>query len=140
MTTEKKPDQTIEHRVNRLESDLTAAKRKIEWLETRGGFTDAKTHSMRASRIEDRVAVLETKAEALLDVAAAHVALLEDHLQDRHDADLVRDNAIDVVNFRGIRRRLHALAEKLGLLGRRRDVTEARRSENRTRPPEVASS
>jgi len=136
--TEKKPDPTLEHRVNRLASDLVEAQRKIHRMEMHGGFTDAKTHSMRAARIENRVDVVETKIDALLDVAAAHVALLEDHLQDRHDADLARDDTFDIINFRKIRKRLHVLAERLGL-NKRRDLTEARRSESRLRRQQAAN-
>ena len=89
--------------------------------------------------------LVEAKVEALLDLAAHNVALLEDHIGDRHDVDLNRcraggDDALDAVNFRRMKNRLRDLAEKLGLLNKRRDLTDARRSENRLRPQQVANS
>lgn len=139
--TEKKPDQTLEHRVNKLASDLVDAQRQISWMKGLGGFTDAISHSKRAARAEERIEVLETKVEALLDVAAHNVALMEDHIGDRHDVDLNRggDDALDAVNFRRMKNRLRVLAEKLGLLNKRRDLTETRRSENRLRPQQAAN-
>lgn len=139
MAEDRKPAPTIDQRIAKLEQTIVDQARQIQWMQKLGGFTDSKTHSVRAARIEDRLELLEVKAEATLDVDAHLVELLEDHLKDRHDADLTRDNAIDVVNFRRIRKRLHMMAEKLGLLGKRRDLTTSRQDENRLRPRTVAA-
>jgi hypothetical protein len=102
-------------------------------MQRMGGFADSKAHSMRATRIEDRLEKLELTSTMLTDVAAFHVTLLDDHLKDRHDADLDRDNSIDVIQFRRIRRRMREWAEKMGLIGKRTDIRQARQSENRLR-------
>jgi len=127
----------LEQQVVKLTADLANACWQIKWMQTRGGFTDAKTHSVRATRIEERLERLEIQMQALLDVAAFNCALLEDHLRDRHDANLDRDDAIDVTNWRRMRRRLREMAEKLGLMAKRRSLTETRQSENRLRPAQV---
>ena len=123
-----------------LEAGLKRAWWEIERMQKMGGFTDAKTHSVRATRLEGRTEVLEVKAEAVLDVAAHLVALLEDHLQDRHFANMAHDDAIDVINFRKIRKRLHVMAEKLGLIGKRTDLRHVREDEtNRLHPRRVTA-
>jgi hypothetical protein len=137
MSDGKKPELALEQRVNKLTADLAGALKQIEWMRTRGGFTDAKTHSMRATRIEERIEQVELKAEALLDVAAFSTTLMEDHLRDRHDCDVDRDSAIDATHWRKTRRRLRDLAEKLGLMNKRRDITQTRQSESRLRPQQV---
>jgi hypothetical protein len=119
----KNPD--LFQQLNSLRSELAMANKKIQWMQTRGGFTDAKTHSMRATRIEGRLDTLEIQVAALLDVAAFNVSLLEDHLRDRHDASL-KEDAIDVASWRRMRRRLTEMAEKLGLAARKRAVSEGR--------------
>jgi len=108
--------------------------RMITAMQRTGGFADSKTHSMRSTRIEERLELVELDNEMLKDVAAHHVTLLEDHLRDRHDAELDRDNSIDVISFRKIRRRLHVWAEKRGLVGKKTDLRQARNDENRLRP------
>jgi hypothetical protein len=120
--------------IGELRQKLADQARTITFMQRQGGFADSKALSMRATRIEERIEFLELDGEMLKDVAGLHVALLEDHLKDRHDADLDRDNAIDVINFRRIRKRLHAWAEKRGLIGKRTDLRQSRQDENRLRP------
>jgi hypothetical protein len=129
-----KPKLTVEQRLEALEREKASLWFQVNWMQQRGGFTDAKTLSLRCGRIEDRLEHVEGQGEALLDVAAFNVVLLEDHLQDRHDADLSHDNSIDVVNFRRIRKRLHVWAEKVGLLKKKQDLREVRTDENRIHP------
>lgn len=119
--------------IGKLRQQLNEACRTITIMQRMGGFADSKTLSMRATRIEERLEKLELDDEMLKDVAAFNVTLLEDHLKDRHDADLDRDNAVDVVHFRRIRRRMREWAEKRGLIGKRTDIRSARQSENRLR-------
>lgn len=132
-----KPNAALEQRVLQLERINEDLKFQIKWMQTRGGFTDAKTLSARCARIEGRLEYVEHQGEALCDVAAFQVGLLEDHLQDRHDADLNHDSAIDVVFFRRIRKRLHVWAEKAGLLKKRGDLRDVRMDEGRLRPRPV---
>lgn len=130
---EKKP-LSVEQQFQSLRIDLAQMQQKITWMQTRGGFTDAKTHSMRAQRLEDRMDRLEIQMTAALDAIAFMTELLGEHLKDRHDANLDRDDDIDVASWRRIRRRLRDLAEKLGLMEKRRATTQVRQSENRLRP------
>lgn len=110
-----KKDRDIEHKVNKLTSDMTKVAAQILVMQRMGGFADSKTHSVRSTRIEERVEKLEAKVETLLAVAAHLSTMMEDHLRDRHDCDLVRDDAVDVTSWRRIRQQLRQLAEKLGL-------------------------
>jgi hypothetical protein len=119
--------------IAKLRNQLADMQRTITIMQRMGGFADSKAHSMRATRIEERVEKLELTSSMLTDVAAFHVTLLDDHLKDRHDADLDRDNSIDVIQFRRIRRRMREWAEKMGLIGKRTDIRQARQSENRLR-------
>lgn len=137
MADDKRP--ALEQEVAKLTADLANAWTQIRWMQTRGGFTDAKTHSMRSARIEERLEKVELDGEMLKDVAGIHVTLLEDHLKDRHDADLDRENSIDVISFRKIRRRMRAWAESRGLIGKRDDLGSTRRDENRLRPSAAGS-
>lgn len=127
------PAETAEQRFTKLTSDLADAWRQINRMQQCGGFTDAKTHSVRSTRIEQRLEFAETQIEALLDVSAHLVTLLEDHLRDRHDSDVDRDSAIDATSWRKIRRRLREMAEKLGLMDKNRAIKDVRRDENRLR-------
>lgn len=138
MGEEKKPT-ALEQQVAKLTSELADAWQQIRWMQTRGGFTDAKMHSMRATRIEERLEKVELDADMLKDVAAHSSTLIEDHLKDRHDADVDRDNSIDVVHWRKIRRRMREWAEKRGLMDKRRDTASARGDENRLRPRAATS-
>lgn len=122
-----------------LRGQLTDMNRQITAMQRMGGFSDSKTVGVRCTRIEARVEALEIDGEMLKDVAGLHVTLLEDHLKDRHDADLDRDNAIDTISFRKIRRRMRLWAEKRGLIERRDDLGGARRDENRLRPAAASS-
>lgn len=108
--------------------------RTILCMQRAGGFADSKFHSIRATRLEARLDVLELDNAMILDVAAHNVALLEDHLRDRHDANLDRGDAIDEISFRRIRKRMREWAEKRGLIGKRTDLRQARQDENRIRP------
>lgn len=139
MTEPKKPEPTLEQRVSKLAVELSDALHQIKWMQSRGGFTDAKTHSMRALRLEQRLEVIETKTEAILDVDADLVRLLENHLEDRHDADLVREDSTDVISLRRIKKRLGTMMERLGLAKKQRDVHEARQSESRLRPSQAVA-
>jgi hypothetical protein len=136
---DERKNQDLAGQLVRLTAEIGAANKQIEWMQTRGGFTDAKTHSMRATRLEERIDRLELQVKALLDVAAFNTKLLEDHLRDRHNVDLDRDDAIDADNWRKIRRRLRDLADKLGLTAKKRAVTEVRQSENQLRPSRAAT-
>lgn len=118
----------------RLQSEIGAINTQIKWMQTRGGFTDAKTHSVRAQRAEDRLDKLEIQLSAALDVIAFMTELLGEHLKDRHNANLDRDDDIDVSRWRRIRQRLREMADKLGLTAKKRALHEVRRSENRLQP------
>jgi hypothetical protein len=102
---QKKPP-SDQDRLAKVERDLAYAQKQIAHMQSVGGFADAKTFGIRSKRLEDRVAVLERDVTMLLDITDRHMDLIEDHLRDRHDADLERDNSIDVVNYRKIRRRV----------------------------------
>lgn len=123
-----------EQRLTMLEASVKNAHWQIERMQKLGGFTDAKTLSMRATRIEERLEVVEFDGEMLKDVVAYNAEAWEDHLKDRHDSDIVRDSAIDTTKWRQIRHRLRVWAEKRGLVNKRRDVAGARQGENRLRP------
>lgn len=132
-TTDKSPDLLrIERAISEIRSDILHMQRM-------GGFTDSKTHSMRATRIEGRVEILEQSIDVLLDAAAFTSAMMENHLEDRHDCDLAHDDAGDVLNWRRIRHRLRKWAEAKGLMQKKRDSNEVRQSENRVRPMRVSA-
>lgn len=138
MADDKSP--TVQQQLDKLRSRIDVSDRHILTMQRVGGFADSKAHGVRTTRIEDRVAVLERDNRMLLDVVGLQMALIEDHLQDRHGAHLVQDNDIDVLNFRKMRRRLREWAESCNLMKRgRSDVGEARRDENRLRPRELAA-
>lgn len=121
MADEKKLELTIEQRMTKLTSDLQMARQDIDWMKTRGGFTDAKTHSMRAARIEQRLELVELDSEMLKDVSSANLEAWQDHLQDRHDCHVERDSAIDATAWRKMRHRLKTWMQKRGLLTKRRE-------------------
>lgn len=130
----KKDGPTIEQRLDALTRELDWAKKQIRSMQNAGGFADSAMLSKRSNRIEQRLEKVEFDTEMLKDVAARSQSLLEDHLRDRHDADLNRDDAIDVRNWRWIRNRMKEWAEKRGLMDKKRDLSSARSSENRLRP------
>lgn len=131
----KKPEPTADQqRLAKLERDLADARWQITNMQRLGGFTDAKTHSIRATRIEERLDLLELDGEMVKDALAFSSTAWEDHLKDRHDSDLDRDSAIDATSWRRMRRRMREWAEKRGLMTKRRDLTDTRRDENRQRP------
>jgi predicted membrane chloride channel (bestrophin family) len=136
----KKPELSIEQQIAKLATELADAKRQIQRMQTLGGFTDAKSHSIRATRIEERLERVEMKVDALLDVAAFNSTMMEDHLGDRHGIDVNRDDAIDAISWRKIRRRLREMADKLGLTNKRNDLTTSRQDENRLRPQRQSAS
>ena len=107
--------------------------RTITRMQSVGGFADSKTLSVRSQRIEDRVERLEFDATMAKDVTAYSADLMSRHLGERHELDLDRDNSPDVIFLRKIRKRLREWAEDSGLMGKRRDVGETRRDENRLR-------
>jgi len=95
---------------------------------------DSKMLGIRCHRIEQRLDMLDLDGEMLKDCLAHTNAMLGEHLRDRHDADIDRDDAPDVVPWRRIRRRMREWAEKRGLMSKRRNVSDARRDEGRVRP------
>ena len=107
---------------------------QVTHMQRMGGFADSKALSMRSTRLEERVEKLELDGDMLKDVAAGHITLLEEHLKDRHNANMERDNDFDVINWRKIRRRMREWAERRGMLGRKRDISATRRDENRLVP------
>ena len=133
MSNDKKPELTLEQRVTKLTADLADALQQIQWMRTRGGFTDAKTHSMRSTRIEQRLELVEYDNAMLRDVITAYQEAWHDHLQDRHNSAIERDSAIDTTKWRQVRHRLKTWVEKRGLLVKRRDDTSKLR-------PQAASS
>jgi hypothetical protein len=132
---------TVQQQLDKLRSRVDVADRHILHMQKVGGFTDSKAHGLRTTRIEDRVEALERDNKLLLDLVGIQMAMIEDHLQDRHGVNLVKDNDVDVVSFRKIKRRLREWAETCKLTKRgRSDIDEARRDENRLRPREAARS
>lgn len=108
MLVEKKTELTLEQTVIKLRADLNNARYDIDRMCKIGGFTDAKTHSMRATRLEDRVEVLERNSSMLVDVTGHLADFAVEHSRDRHDADpaMRAENGPDVVSLRRIKRRL----------------------------------
>ncbi len=138
MTETKGP--TVEQQLNQLRSRLDVADRRIAGMLTTGGFADSKTLSMRSTRLEDRVAVLERDNRMLLDIAGLQASFIEEHLATEHGLDVNKSNAASVIWMRKVKRRLREWAEQCQLLKRgRSDVAEARRDENRLRPREQAA-
>lgn len=131
---EAKKTPTAEERIAKLEQLVRDQAFQILQMQRMGGFADSKAFGIRCSRIEDRVQLLELDGEMLKDVVAHTNTLLGEHLRDRHDADIDRDDAPDVVPWRRIRRRLREWAEKRGLMTKRRDVSDTRKDEGRVRP------
>lgn len=121
-------------RIVRLEQLVADQARTISHMQMMGGFGDAKTVGIRCTRIEKRLDLLELDGEMLKDCLAHTNTQIGEHLRDRHDADIDRDDAPDVVPWRRIRRRMREWAEKRGLMTKRKDVSDARRDEGRLRP------
>lgn len=130
---------TDAQRVAKLEQLVTDQARTILHMQRMGGFADAKTLGTRCTRIEERLALVELDGEMLKDVAAHTTNLIGAHLKDRHAIDVDRDEEADSKSWRHMRRRLREWAEKRGLMTRRRDVTDTRHDENRTRPRQAVS-
>ncbi len=126
-------DRSLDQRLRELEGKVRNQKMQLDWMRREGGFAPSKEISVRISRLEERVERAETDSEMHGDVAGLAVRYMEEHLKDRHGADLDRDDDPDVVNYRRLRKRLREWAEKVGLLARRRDLVSARRDENRVR-------
>lgn len=130
----------LEKRIAKLEAELRNATWQITQMQKMGGFADSKTLGTRCTRIEERLVLVELDGDMLKDVAAHQVAFVEHHLSDRHDViPLDRDDAPDVKPWRRMRARLRTWADKRGLMTKRRDLTDVRHDENRTRPRAVAS-
>jgi hypothetical protein len=132
---------TVQQQLDKLRSRLDVADRHILHMQKVGGFTDSKTHGVRTTRIEDRVAVLERDIKLLLDLAGLQASFIEEHLATQHAYQLVTSNEASVIWFRKIKRALREWTEACKLTRRgRSDIAEARRDENRLRPREAASS
>lgn len=84
----------------------------------------------RCDRLENRIDALEGDRRYLLEVNGALINFMFEHLRDRHDADLNRDDAPDVEHARAAVRMRNQRQQH-----RNRDVHGARKEENRTRPP-----
>lgn len=136
MAADKKQDD-LQGQVNKLGAQIKDLQFQITTMQRIGGFTDAKTLSMRATRIEDRLEIVERDGAMLKDLSGLTIAAFGEHLK-RHDIPLVTDNGDDTIAFRKIVRRAREWAEKAGLLKKRNDLTETRRDENRMRPAESA--
>ena len=121
-------------RIAKLEQLVADQARTIRFMQMQGGFADAKTIGVRCTRIEKRVELLELDGEMVKDVVAHQQTMFGEHLRDRHDADIDRDDAPDVIPWRRIRKRLREWAEKRGLMAARRDVVDTRNDEGRLRP------
>ena len=110
---------TVDHRLDTLSRELQSAWKQIRAMQASGGFADSMMISRRSARIEARLEKVEFDGEMLKDVASRTQGLLEDHLRDRHNALLDRDDDIDVRNWRWIRNRMKVWFEKRGLLDKR---------------------
>jgi hypothetical protein len=119
--------------IAKLRQDLVDANRQILVMQRVGGFADSKALSIRSSRIEDRIELLETDNSMLKDFVGMAADWMARHLFERH-AIAETDNQPDSIFVRKIRRRLAEWADKNGLMGKRRDVAGARNDENRLRP------
>lgn len=119
--------------IAKLRQDLADANRQIMQMQKVGGFADSKTLSLRSTRIEERVEKLETDNTMVLDFTGMVADWMARHLLERHQvADT--SNEPDSILMRKVRRRLAEWADKVGLMGKKRDVTGARTDENRLRP------
>lgn len=124
--------------IRALQAQLTEANRQILTMQKFGGFADSKTLGLRSTRIEERLEKVELDGVMLKDVAGLAADWLARHLFERH-AISEHDNAPDSILARKVRRRLAEWAEKVGLMGKRRDVAGARNDENRLRPQQQAA-
>lgn len=129
----KKPQSDAE-RIVSLERQLRDLQQQVTQMQRVGGFADSRTIGIRCANMERRLDLLELDGEMVKDVTAHQQNLLEHHLRDRHDSDVDRDDAPDVIPWRRIRKRLREWADKRGLMTKRRDLTDARRDEGRVRP------
>lgn len=130
----KAPELTFEQQLKTLSAKIADLGVQVTHMQRMGGFTDAKTLSMRSTRLEERVEKTEAAVELLKDVSAHLTTLVADHLKTRHSVNLVEDNSTDTISFRRILRRMREFAEKTGLAKKRADLRETRQGENRLRP------
>lgn len=124
----------IAKQLAQITARLDSNDRRVRAMQDLGGFADSKTLGMRAKRIEDRLEILEADRDMLLDVNALLLGALREHLIDRHDMDMARDNDRDGINVRKALRCVGQWAEKRGLRDKQREVVSAMRDENRLRP------
>ena len=137
----KTPELSLDQQVKMLTGQVVFLRQQVEHMQKLGGFTDAKTLSIRSTRLESRMEAVEKSvnllrhdADMLMDVSAAVVSFAADHLVDRHQARLVVDNQLDVHAVSKMKRRMRQWAEDRGLFTKRNDMRDARRSERRRRP------
>jgi len=130
---------TDHDRIVKLEQQLHEMQKTMNTMQRVGGFADSKTLSMRSTRIEERLERLEFDGKMVQDFTGLATDWMARHLHERH-AIAETDNAPDSIFVRKIRRRLAEWADKVGLMSKRRDVSDARRDENRLRPSQVAGS
>lgn len=124
-------------RIRQIVADHTA---QLRTMQKQGGFADSKTLSMRSTRLEDRVAVLERDVKLLLDLSAMQAGFIEEHLLTDHKVPQTSNEASSIW-MRKVKRRLREWAELCNLTRKgRSDIAEARRDENRLRPREGAPS
>lgn len=133
----KKPAPTDQQRLEKAEREIADLWWQVSHMQKLGGFTDAKTLSVRSKRAEDRTEVLERDVAMLLDLAGLQASLADAMLGQHLQLDLRTSNAPAVIFFRKVRRRLGEWTEACKLKTRRNDVTEARLDENRIRPREA---
>lgn len=124
---------TDQDRIAKLEQLVKDQQFQISTMQRMGGFADAKTLGIRCTRIEERLAATELDGSMLKDFTGLAADWMARHLHERH-AIAETDNQADSIFVRKIRRRLAEWAEKVGLMGQRRDVKSARTDENRLRP------
>lgn len=124
MANEKKPAEpsAFQQQIDKLTRDLADAWKQIHNMQRNGGFADSKMLSARATRIEQRVESLELDGEMLRDGTSLCHELLGEHLRDRHNADLEKDDDHDVLPWRKWRRRIREWNDKRNAGSKRRAV------------------
>lgn len=124
MANEKKPAEpsAFQQQIDKLTRDLADAWKQIHNMQRNGGFADSKMLSARATRIEQRVESLELDGEMLRDGTSLCHELLGEHLRDRHDADLEKEDSPDVLPWRKWRRRIREWNDKRNAGSKRRAV------------------
>lgn len=97
---------------------------------------DVRVMQRQLREVTSRCERSERDLKCAMDVIGALTDHAFQHTQDRHDADMSRDDAPDVRAVVRAKKRLRQWLDACGINGN--DVNETRRSENRLRPAALA--